>query len=106
MNYREFLLVMNNGLLEKYEALQEIHHQALHELAEAAQKIKFYDYLEKIYRQENELLENVLVEAEKVCQAADFETFQQRRADLERAIQKFKNLKEQNSVQSAISQKS
>lgn len=96
---------MNNGLLEKYEALKEIHHQALHELAEAAQKIKFYDYLEKSYRQEIDVLECVLAEAEKVCQTTNLEDFQEKRVGLEFAIRKFKTLKEQDSVQSAFSQK-
>lgn len=83
-----------NGLRTKYLELQEIHYKILHELADAARIIKSYEYLEKKYKKENALLENVMSNADKLRHAKDPDSFQRQKNDLERAIQAYKASKE------------
>lgn len=84
---------MHRGLMQKYEELEQFHHKALHELADAAQIIKSYEYLEKRHKRERELLERVLVHADSLLNAKDFESFKKRRAELLQTIQEYKALK-------------
>ncbi|RMF64611.1 MAG: hypothetical protein D6743_09110 [Calditrichaeota bacterium] len=78
------------GLEKKYAELKKIHYQALHELADAAQIIKSYEYLERQYKRENALLHNVLATANQLCETNEMEAFLKKRADLIRAIQKYR----------------
>lgn len=79
----------HQGLLAKYESLKKIHYQALHELADAAQMIKSYDFLHNQYKQENALLKKVFACANGLCNEDDSESFDEKKADLKRAIQEY-----------------
>lgn len=85
------MLSMCKSLVKKFEELESFHHKTLHELADAAQIIKSYEYLEKQHQEELELLEKVLAQAEALCDSKDFETFRQNRVHLLRAIQKYRD---------------
>ncbi|NIR47773.1 hypothetical protein GWO43_04905 [candidate division KSB1 bacterium] len=80
------------AIKQEYEELKKFHHKTLHELADAAQIIKSFEYLENRYRNEHELLENVMHEAEKVCEAQDTESFKKAKADLQEAIRQYKSI--------------
>ena len=81
------------NIKEKYQELQNIHHKVLHELADAAQIIKSYEYLEKRYKEENALLEKVLTNADKLSKSRDFESFKKKKTNLKQAIQEYKSTK-------------
>ncbi len=81
------------NIKEKYRELQDLHHKVLHELADAAQIIRSYEYLEKRYKEENALLENVLANADKLSKSKDFESFKKKKTNLKQAIQEYKSTK-------------
>lgn len=83
----------NENITEKYRELRNIHHKVLHELADAAQIIKSYEYLEKRYREENALLENVLANADKLSKSTNLESFKKKKTNLKQAIQEYKSIK-------------
>jgi len=78
-------------LEERFEALQKIHHQALHELSGAAQIIKSFEFLLDDYEQENESLHSILSLVEDLCTSNDFETFLAKRTKLLKAIARFRS---------------
>lgn len=81
------------NITEKYRELQDIHHKVLHELADAAQIIKSYEYLEKRYKEENTVLEKVLANADKLSKSRNFQSFKKRKTNLKQAIQEYKSIK-------------
>ncbi len=74
------------GLLGQYDELKKIHYKTLHELADAAQIIRSYEFLEKMYKRENHLLENILASAQELCAAPDVATLIERKTSLQQAI--------------------
>ena len=83
----------NANITEKYRELRDIHHKVLHELADAAQIIKSYEYLEKKHKEENALLENVLANADKLSKSTNLESFEKKKTNLQQAIQEYKSIK-------------
>ncbi len=83
----------NANITEKYRELRNIHHKVLHELATAAQIIKSYEYLEKKYKEEKALLENVLANADKLSESTNLESFKEKKTNLQQAIQEYKSIK-------------
>ena len=81
------------NITEKYQELRDIHHKVLHELADAAQIIKSYEYLEKKYKEEKALLENVLANADKLSESTNLESFKEKKTNLQQAIQEYKSIK-------------
>ena len=81
------------NITEKYQELRDIHHKVLHELADAAQIIKSYKYLEKRYKEESALLENVLANADKLSKSRNFQSFNKRKTNLKQALQEYKSIK-------------
>ncbi len=81
------------NITEKYRELLDIHNKVLHELADAAQIIKSYEYLEKKYKEENALLENVLANADKLSKSTNLESFKKKKTNLKQAIQEYKSIK-------------
>ncbi|MFQ5651051.1 MAG: hypothetical protein ACE5IY_14015 [bacterium] len=77
-------------LLQEYEDLQQIHHQALHEMADAAQIIKSYEFLQEVYDRENKMLRRIVTLAEDMCTADEFASFVRKRARLQQAIYEFR----------------
>jgi len=80
-------------ITETYRELQDSHHKVLHELADAAQIIKSYEYLEKKYKEENAFLENVLANADKLSKSRNFQSFKKRKTNLQHAIEEYKSIK-------------
>ena len=95
----------HQGLQEKYAELKKIHHKALHELADAAQIIKSYEFLEKQYKKENALLQKVLTNANKICEVSSYESFMKKRVALIRAIQEYKSAKTGNLYQRGLGER-
>ncbi len=81
------------NITEEFRELRDIHHKVLHELADAAQIIKSYEYLEKRYKEENALLENVLANADKLSKSRNLESFNKRKTNLKQAILEYKSNK-------------
>ena len=81
------------NITEKYQELRDIHHKVLHELADAAQIIKSYEYLEKRSKEESALLENVLANADKLSKSRNFQSFNKRNTNLKQAIREYKSIK-------------
>ena len=74
------------GLFEQYESLKKFHYKTLHELAGAAQIIKSYEFLERTHKREQQMLENVVRAAERLCETNDFSTLLDQRAELKDAV--------------------
>ena len=81
---------MPETLQEKFKALQKIHHQALHELADAVQIIKSYEFLHKLIKSENEQLLAIVARTEELLTAEDFSAFYANAADLNKIIQEYR----------------
>lgn len=80
---------MPETLQAKYKALQTIHHQALHELADAVQIIKSYEFLHKLMKGENEQLRAIVARTEKLLAAEDFSAYYDNAADLNKIIREY-----------------
>lgn len=80
---------MQDNSDKKYRALEQIHHQALHELADAVQIIKSYEFLHKIVESENALLRVVVARAEELFALDDFGAFYDKAAELRQAMQEY-----------------
>ncbi len=76
-------------LKQEHEELQAIHHQALHELADAVQIIKSYEFLQDAYIHENKTLKRIVALAEDLCSTRSSTTFMRKRARLQQAIYEF-----------------
>ena len=83
----------HTNITEKYRELRDIHHKVLHELADAAQIIRSYEYLEKRYKEENALLEKILANADRLSKSRNFRSFKKRKTNLAQAIQEYKSTK-------------
>jgi len=83
----------NANIIEQYRELRDIHHKVLHELADAAQIIKSYEYLQERYKEENALLENVLANADKLSKSTNLESFKKKKTNLQQAIQEYESIK-------------
>lgn len=81
---------MPETLQEKFKALQKIHHQALHELADAVQIIKSYEFLHKLIKSENKQLLAIVARTEELLAAEDFSAFYANAADLNKIIQEYR----------------
>lgn len=77
----------------KYRELEKIHHQALHELSDAAQIIKSYEYLDRRQQQEATLLQKIVERADDLCGVRDFSTFKEKRMDLIRLIHEYRTFR-------------
>lgn len=69
--------------------MQKIHHQALHELAGAAQIIKSYEFLLEEYEEENHALRGIMKLAEELVNAPDSESFLAKKTKLLKALARF-----------------
>lgn len=90
-------------LHEKYHALKETYHKALHKLTEAAQMIKSYEYLEKRQKQETELLKKIAENAHELCDVNNFSAFREKRKQLMRKIHEYKRFKSDASADVVLS---
>ena len=79
-------------LHEKLESLKKIHYQALHELADAVQIIKSYEFLQKLYEDENNHLKKICALAEDLCKT-NAKGNARKKTELERAILEYKKFK-------------
>jgi len=77
-------------LQNEYRELEQIHHQALHELADAAQIIKSYEYLDTRQQQETVLLKRIVQSADELCYACESLSFNEKRKELIRAIHEYR----------------
>lgn len=79
-------------LQQEYRELEEIHHKALHELADAAQIIKSYEYLDRRRQSETTLLKKIAQSAHEFCDVADFVSFKEKRKALIWALHEYQAL--------------
>ncbi len=71
---------------QEFLEMQEMYHQVLHELADAVQIIRSYEFLQQAYSNESDALRDIADMADDLCTARNFTSFIRKRAILKQAL--------------------